>query len=181
MAVQSRSGVVRVFDLRSPFGVLLGLNTQILLIGVTDTSLHIAEFFCDVPYRQTISKRVGVRRPDGTVMEQSMTDYQPKSSGGSYYDSRGPDFNRPGAMLERDGRVSQAYLGNAAVRRFTLQDLLDLAQIEAAKDFNVLAGTYTPLDFGQTVASPAFKNGAGRLNSVQWCVNDPALLKRPSR
>ena len=114
-------------------------------------------------------------------MEQSMTDYQPKSSGGSYYDSRGPDFNRPGAMLERDGRVSQAYLGNAAVRRFTLQDLLDLAQIEAAKDFNVLAGTYTPLDFGQTVASPAFKNGAGRLNSVQWCVNDPALLKRPSR
>jgi len=177
------------FDLRSAFGVMLALNAQVVLLGVTytsSTSHHFAELVCDVPYRQTIPKVVKVRRADGTVVEQPMTDYQPKSSGGSYYGSRGPDFNRLGTVLERDGRVSQAFVGNAAARRFAMRDLIDLALAEAAKDFNIFrsadgeAGKYTLLDFGQTVMSPEFKDGAGRPNKVQWCVKDLAQLRMPS-
>lgn len=178
------------FDLRSAFGLMLGLNTQVVLLGVTytsSTSHHFAELVCEVPYRQTIPKRVKVRRADGSVVEQPMTDYQPKSSGGTYYGSRGPDFNRLGTMLEKAGRVGQTFVGNAATRRFAMRDLIDLAQAEAAKDFNIFrtadgeAGKYTPLDFGQTIMSPDFKDGAGRPNKVQWCVRDINQLRLPNQ
>ncbi len=194
-AIGRRAGLIAsvdptlsAFDLRSTFGVLLGLNTQVVLLGVTyssSTSHHFAEWVCDVPYRQAIPKVVNVRRADGAVVEQPMTDYQPKSSGGSYYGSRGPDFNRLGTMLEREGRVSRTFIGNAAVRRFAMRDLIDLAQAEAEKDFNIFrsadgeAGKYTPLDFGETVMSPEFPDGAGRPNKVQWCVRDLAALRMP--
>lgn len=176
------------FDLRSTFGVMLALNTQVVLLGVTytsSTSHHFAELVCEVPYRQTIPKLVKVRRADGSIVEQAMVDYQPKSSGGSYYGSRGPDFNRMGRMLEQQGRVGMAFVGNAAVRRFAMRDLVDLAVAESAVDYNIFrtadgeAGKFTPLDFGQCTMSPTFPDGAGRPNSVQWCVKDLGRLRLP--
>ena len=62
-----------------------------------------------------------------------------------------------------------------------MRDLIDLAQAEAAKDFNIFrsadgeAGNYTPLDFGQTVMSPEFKDGAGRPNKVRFKVDAGAI------
>jgi aminoglycoside 3-N-acetyltransferase len=177
------------FDLRASFGVMLGLNTQVVLLGVTyssSTSHHFAELVCDVPYRQTIAKNVKVRRADGSVTGQAMIDYQPKSSGGSYYGTRGPDFNRLGMMLEGQGRVGKTFIGNAAVRRFAMRDLVDLAQAEAARDYNIFrtadgeAGHFTKLDFGQCLFSPQFPDGAGRPNRVQWCVGDPKRLAMPA-
>lgn len=174
------------FDVRSTFGVMLALNTQVVLLGVTytsSTSHHFAELLCEVPYRNTLPKTVKVRDADGNVRPQAMIDYQPKSSGGSYYGSRTPDFNRLGMMLESQGKVSKAFVGNAAVRRFAMRDLTDLAQAEAEKDYNIFrtaegeAGSLTPLDFGTCVMSPQLTDGAGRPNRVQWCVRDVAKLQ----
>ncbi len=176
------------FDPRSTFGVMLALNTQVALLGVTYTSCtshHFGEYLSEVPYRQTIPKQVKVRLPDGTVVPQAMTDYQPKSSGGSYYGTRSPDFNRLGTMLERQVSVSKGFVGNAAVRKFPMRDLIDLTTVEAAKDFNVFrtaegeVGKLTELDFGQCTMSPKFPDGAGRPNSVQWCVRDLNKLELP--
>lgn len=176
------------FDLRSAFGVMLALNTQVLLIGVTyssSTSHHFAEFVCDVPYRHTIPLNVRVHEGNKTLRRQSMIDYQPKSEGGSYYGSRGPDFNRLGKVLEDRHSVSTTYLGNAAARRFSMRDLLDLAQIEAAKDFNVFrtpdgeSDNTTKLAFGETIKSPRLIDGAGRPHQVEWCVRDPKELTLP--
>lgn len=176
------------FDLRSAFGVMLALDTQVVLLGVTytsSTSHHFAELVAEVPYRQTIPKQVKVRTADGRLGAQPMTDYQPKSSGGSYYGSRTPDFNRLGMMLESRGLVSRSFVGNAAARRFAMRDLIALVDVEASRDYNVFrtaegeAGTLTPLDFGQCVMSPPFSDGAGRPNRVQWCVRDLALLETP--
>jgi len=177
-----------VFDFRSAFGVMLGLNTQVILLGVTytsSTSHHFAELVCDVPYRQTIPKVVRVRQSDGNVVPQPMTDYQPKSSGGSYYGTRAPDFNRLGKMLEVQGKVAMTFVGNAGVRRFAMRDLIDLAQAEAAADFNIFRTPegeteyLTPLDFGQCVMSPESLDGAGRPHCVQWCVQDIGRLQMP--
>jgi aminoglycoside 3-N-acetyltransferase len=177
------------FDPRSTFGVMLALNTQVILLGVTytsSTSHHFAEYMSEVPYRQTIPKQVKVRLPDGSVVPQAMTDYQPKSSGGSYYGTRSPDFNRLGMMLEKQGSVSKTFVGNAAVRKFPMRDLIDLTTVEAARDFNIFrtaegeAGKMTELDFGQCTMCPEFPDGAGRPNHVQWCVRDLARLELPS-
>ncbi len=176
------------FDFRSAFGVMLGLNTQVILLGVTytsSTSHHFGELVAEVPYRQTIPKLVKVRAADGSVSTQPMVDYQPKSSGGSYYGTRSPDFNRLGLMLERRGLVSRSFVGNAAVRRFAMRDLIDLVEIEAARDYNVFrtaegdVGNYSPLDFGLSVMSPEFPDGAGRVHDVQWCVRDLDALELP--
>lgn len=196
-AIGRRAGIITEtdpalspFDLRASFGVMLALGTRVVLLGVTytsSTSHHFAEMVCDVPYRHTIPKTVKVRRPDGSVVAQNMIDYQPKSSGGSYYGSRGPDFNRLGVMLERQGKVGQTFIGNAGVRRFEMRDLIDLAQIEAARDYNIFrtaegeSGKLTSLDFGQCVMSPQFADGAGRPNSVQWCVDDLHRLNLPEK
>jgi len=101
------------FDLRSSFGVMTVLNTKVILLGVTyssSTSHHHAEFVCDVPYRQTVPMVVKVRRGNGQLTSQPMIDYQPKSEGGSYYGTRGPDFNRLGQMLEDRGLVTNTSL-----------------------------------------------------------------------
>ena len=173
------------FDLRASFGVMLALNTQVLILGLTyasSTSHHFAEFVCDVPYRQTLPLNVKVRHSSGEIAMQAMTDYQPKSEGGSYYGSRGPDFNRLGKMLEDGGRVGMEFIGNCAVRRFAMRDLLDLARVEAARDHNVFRTadgqpeTTTSLDFGQTVLSPTLFDGAGRPHRVEWCVKDAGRL-----
>ena len=169
------------FDLRSSFGVMLALNTQVLLFGMTytsSTSHHFAEWVCEVPYRRTIPMTVKVRRADGSLVSQPMIDYQPKSEGGSYYGSRGPDFNRLGKMLEDRGLVGRTFIGNAAVRRFAMRDLLDLAQVEAAQDYNTFrtpegqSHSFTQLDFGKIILSPERLDGAGRPDRYQWCVKE---------
>jgi len=196
-AIGRRAGVITEvdpalspFDLRSCFGVMLALNTQVVLLGMTyqtSTSHHFAEWVCEVPYRHTIPLNVRVRRSDGTIVRQPMTDYQPKPSpDGSYYGSRHPDFNRLGRMLEERGLVGMTAIGNAAVRRFAMRDLVDLAQVEAAKDVNVFrteegrTDYFTPLDFGTIVVSPVMRDGAGRQVTYQWCVMDPTKLRLPS-
>ena len=176
------------FDLRSSFGVMLSLNTQILLFGMTyssSTSHHFAEWVCDVPYRHTISMTLKVRGTDGSIIKQPMMDYQPKSEGGSYYGSRGPDFHRLGRMLEERDLVGTTFIGNAAVRRYAMRDLIDLAQDEAARDHNIFRTPegqqeiLTPLTFGTVVKSPALLDGARRVDHFDWCVKDPAKLAMP--
>ena len=176
-----------VFDLRSSFGVMLALDTRIVLAGMTyhaSTSHHFAEWFCDVPYRRTIPLNVRVRRSDGSIVRQSMLDYQPKpGEAGAYYD-RHTDFNRLGRMLEEQGSVGVTAIGNAVVRRFAMRDLIELAQVEAAADYNIFRvadetaqDDFAPLDFGRTVLSPPLPDGAGRMSRYQWCVVDEAALK----
>jgi len=178
------------FDVRSCFGVMLALNTQVVLLGMTyqtSTTHHFAEWMCDVPYRHTLPLDVRVRRPDGSIIRQKMTDYQPKPArDGSYYGTRHPDFNRLGRMLEERGLVGMTAIGNAAVRRFGMRDLIDLAQVEAAKDVNIFrtdegeTDYFTPLDFGKIVISPVLRDGAGREVTYQWCVMDEGKLPLPS-
>ncbi len=178
------------FDLRSCFGVMLALNTQVVLFGMTyqtSTSHHFGEWVCDVPYRHTLPLNVRVRQPDGSIIRQKMTDYQPKpAADGSYYGSRHPDFNRLGRMLEERGLVGMAAIGNAAVRRFAMRDLIDLAQVETARDVNIFrteegkTDYFTPLDFGKIVTSPPLRDGAGREFTCQWCVMDESQLLMPA-
>ena len=178
------------FDLHSSFGAMLALNTQILLLGVTyasSTSHHAAEFYCDVPYRHTIDLQVKLKSKDGSIVTQPMIDYQPKpGTDGSYYGSQCPDFNRLGRMLEDRGLVGLAAIGNCAVRRFALRDLVDLSLIEMEKDpdiFRTPEGQidyYTPLDFGEIVFSPDILDGAGHLSKRQWCVMDESKLVMPA-
>jgi aminoglycoside 3-N-acetyltransferase len=173
-----------VFDLRSAFGVMLSLNTQVMVLGMTyssSTSHHFAEWVCDVPYRRKFDLNVKVRKQDGTVSPQAMTDYQPDN----YKGSRRPDFNRLGRMLEEQGRSVACAVGNAAARRFPMRDLIDLAQVEAAKDYNVFrtaegdTKAFTPLEFGNIVHSPEMLDAAGRTNHYQWCVVDESKLALP--
>ncbi len=172
------------FDLRSSFGVMLALNTQVVLLGMTyatSTSHHFAEWVCDVPYRHPIDLQVKVRGEDGTVVQQPMTDYQPHT----YSGSRHPNFNRLGRMLEERHLVGITAIGNSVVRRFAMRDLVDLAQVEAGKDYNIFQTPkgkpdyFTPLDFGKIVFSPERLDGAGRPVRYQWCVMDETKLVMP--
>lgn len=174
-----------VFDLRSSFGVMLALDTQIFMLGMTYsscTSFHFAEWLCEVPYRRTIDIDVKIRRADGKVIPQVMTDYQPHT----YTGTRHPDFNKLGRMLEERRLVGISAIGNAVVRRFSMRDLVSLAQVEAEKDFNVFrtaegeTKVFTPLDFGTTVVSPEMLDGAGRPNQYQWSVVDETKVPLPS-
>lgn len=190
-AIGRRAGVLAgvdpalsVFDLRSAFGVMLALNAQVLMLGMTYgscTSFHFAEWLCEVPYRRVIPLDVKVRKSDGTEVPQAMTDYQPHS----YTGTRRPDFNRMGRMLEEQKLVGIAAVGNAVARRFAMRDLVDLAQAEAEKDYNVFrtpeGGTThgTPLDSGTTVLSPEMPDAAGRPDRYQWSVMDESRLKLP--
>ena len=175
------------FDLRSSFGVMLALNAKVLLAGLTYsscTSHHFAEWVCDVPYRHAIPLNVKVRRPDGSIVLQQMTDYQPKpGKDGSYYGSRHTDFNFLGKMLEDKKLVNISCIGNAVIRSFTMRDIISLAESEAKKDYNVFrvgeggkSGYFTPLDVGQIVISGDMKDGAGRSAHYQWCVRDETKL-----
>lgn len=179
-----------VFDIRSSFGVMLGLDTQVVLLGMTyqnSTSHHFGEWVCEVPYREVIGRDVRVREHDGRIQTRAMLDYQPKrGADGSYYGTRGPDFNRLGRMLETRGLVGMAAIGNAAVRRFPMRELIDLAKTEAAEDFNIFRTPEgepektTPLKFGKVIISPVMLDGAGRENRYQWCVMDESKLTLPS-
>ncbi len=176
------------FDLRSSFGVMLALNTQILICGMTydaSTSHHFAEFLCDVPYRHTIRLNVNLKLSDGRVVRQEMIDYQPKPGEDGIYYEREPDFGRLGRMLEERGLVGMAAIGNSAVRRFAMRDLIDLAQIEAAENYNIFrmpegqTDDFTQLTFGMVVFSPEMLDGAGRSDRYRWCVMDESKLVMP--
>ena len=179
------------FDLRSAFGVMLALDTQVLLIGVTysnSTSHHFAEWMSDVPYRHTIVRRVRVRRPNGRVVAMRLADFQPRPSpDGSYYGSRATDFNRLGRMLEDRGLVTVTTLGNAVLRRFAMRDLLALAQAEAARDFNVFRTPdgkkteITSLADGVIAISDETVDAAGRPERHIWSVVDPTAIYRRDR
>lgn len=174
------------YDLRSAFGVMLALDTQVLLLGVTysnSTSHHFAEWMCDVPYRHAVRHDVHLRKPDGTVRPQSMDDYQPKPSpDGSYYGSRHTDFNFLGRMLEERGEAATCNVGNAIVRRFGMRELIALAEVEAARDVNVFRTAegdtehVTQLQDGVYVFSSATLDGAGRPEHRLWSVVEPERI-----
>ena len=88
-------------------------------------------------------------------------------------------------MLEDRGLVNTAFIGNAAARRFAMRDLLDLAQTEATKDYNVFRtpdgqpDNTTVLTFGASLNSPELVDGAGRAHAVEWCVKDIDKLVLP--
>ncbi len=174
------------FDLRSAFGVMLALDTQVVLLGVTyanSTSHHFAEWMCDVPYRHVVRRLVRVRLPSGRVVDRRMDDYQPRpSADGSYYGSRATDFNHLGRMLEERGRATVGTIGNAMVRRFAMRDLIDLALVEAERDYNVFRtaegdkGHVTSLLHGVFVIGDPVLDGAGRPERHLWSVVDPERI-----
>lgn len=173
-----------VFDLRSTFGVMLALNTQVLLLGVdysNSTSHHFAEWLCEVPYRHTIDQQVRVRRNDGTIEQQMMIDYQPFS----YADTQHSDFNRLGQLLENRDMVTVGVIGNCVARYFPQRYLVKLAQQEAEKDYNIFRNIEGKDDWimstelGTTVLSPEMLDGANRPGRHHWCVVNPSKLKMP--
>jgi aminoglycoside 3-N-acetyltransferase len=175
------------FDLRSAFGVMLALDTQVLLLGVTyanSTSHHFGEWMSDVSYRHQVQRLVRVRRPDGAVVDQPMADYQPRPSGdGTYYGPRGTDFNKLGRLLEARGSVAIGPVGNAMTRRFAMRDLIALATAEAEVDENIFRTPegqrdhITFLPDGVFVTGDEALDGAGRPERHLWSVVDPERIR----
>jgi aminoglycoside N3'-acetyltransferase len=174
------------YDLRSAFGVMLALDTQVVLLGVTysnSTSHHFGEWVCDVPYRHVVRREVSWRRPDATVVPQPMDDYQPRpSADGSYYGTRHTDFNFLGSMLEERGEAATCSIGNAIVRRFPMRSLIALAEVEAARDMNIFRTAegdtehVTQLRDGVFVFSDPTLDGAGRPEVRLWSVVEPERI-----
>lgn len=171
------------YDLRSAFGVMLALDTQVLLLGVTyanSTSHHFGEWMSDVSYRHVVARQVRVRTADGSVSAIEMADYQPKPSGdGTYYGPRATDFNHLGRLLEHRGLVGIGTVGNAIARRFAMRDLIARAQAEAALDENIFRTPLgerdhiTLLPDGVEVTGDEALDGAGRPERHLWSVVDP--------
>lgn len=179
------------FDLRSAFGVMLALNTKILLLGVTyesNTTHHFCEWLCDVPYRETAPKIATLRSASGETEEVTFINYQPKP-GVNGRPPRGlqTDFNRLGRMLETSGKVKRVTIGNAVTRQFAMRDLCDLAQPEAAKDYNVFLAEetepdqITPLVDGEIVVAQ-MADPASRKDTYLWLwsVVDPGRVSFPA-
>ena len=174
------------FHFQSSFGSMLALDAQVLLLGVTymnSTSHHFAEWVCQVPYRHEVRRQVRLRRPDGADVATEMGDWQPKpSSDGSYYGSRSTDFNNLGRMLEATDDVGVAPVGNAIVRRWSMRDLISLAEREADRDYNVFrtaegeTSHITGLSDGAYVFSHDVLDGAGRPETHLWNVVDPERM-----
>jgi aminoglycoside 3-N-acetyltransferase len=173
------------FDPRSTFGLLTGLDTQVLLIGVTyaaSTAHHFAEWLAGVPYRVVVRRHVRLRRADGTIERTTMDDDQPiRGPDGGYADGRRADFNRLGRMLEEQGRVDVGAVGNAIVRRFAMRDLIDLATAEAERDIEIFrtAGPGVPptaLPDARLVLGPPVRDAAGRPQRHLWNIVDPAAI-----
>lgn len=172
-----------VFDLRSSFGVMLALNTQILLLGVpyqSSTSHHFAEYVCDVPYRHTIDLgEVKFRRKDGSIVMQRMTEHVPLPGAPAL------DYHKLGRMLEEQGSVSIGAIGNAVARRYAMRDLIDLAQTEAEKDYSIFLAPEgdphyrTPLEFGKIVKGPKRLDSGGWVHNPTWYVMDESKLVMP--
>lgn len=171
-----------VFDMRSVFGKMLALDTKVVLAGVTyinSTSHHFGEYLLQVPDRHTIQHQVRLKRPDGTLEDSIMTDYQPKpTQSGAYYEHE-HDFNRLGLRLERDGKVKISVIGNAVIRMYRMRDLIDLILWSYPLDQTIFwqIGDMAVLPFGKT-ASRAYIDGAGRDDEAVWSCVDPQKICR---
>ena len=110
-----------------------------------------------------------------------MVDYQPFGYGGSQH----TDFNRLGQVQEDRSTVRIGAIGNSGVRLFSQRDLVEIAQEEAEKDYNIFSNPEgkpnwdLTTEIGATVESPEMPDGAGRPGHSQWCVVDPSKLKMP--
>lgn len=172
-----------VFDMRSSFGKMLALDTKVVLAGVTyinSTSHHFGEYLLQVPDRHTIEHRVRVRKPDGSLEDRVMTDYQPKpTESGSYYEHE-HDFNRLGLRLEEAGKVKISTIGNAVIRMYRMRDLIDLILWSYPLDQTIFwqVGEMAQLPFGK-IATRAYIDGAGRDDEAIWsCIDPEAICKR---
>jgi len=120
-----------------PFAELMKLDAKILLLGVAYTHCtagHFSEFLCRVPYRAEVQQAVRIRQADGTLRETILNLYGPRP--GIPYPPR--DFNRAGALLEKNGRVSIGTLGNAYLRLFRIRDFVNLILSHWQKHDNLL-------------------------------------------
>jgi len=188
-AVTDVDHTLSVFDIRSSFGRLLALDAKVALLGVTyenDTAHHFAEYLLQVPDRRLIERRVRLRRPDGTVADTVMTDYQPKENADGAYYSYPHDFNRIGAELERLGQVQITVAGNAVCRVFRLRALIHLILDRYSLEPDLFAEDpvrgKTVLKDGVTVCGGEFLDGANRPDDYIWSVADPEqLFRKPGK
>ena len=173
-----------VFDMISSFGRMLGLDTRIVMAGLTYvscTSHHFGEYIVKVPCRHTIERKVRLKRPDGTLEERMMTDYQPKPTNtGSYYEHP-HDFDKIGKMLEEASLVTIGAIGNAVIRTFKMRDLIHFImdnyplhpdlffQDESSEEPTRLAS-------GVSISTGNLLEGAGRLVETFWSCIDPGLM-----
>lgn len=172
--------------MESSFGRMYALDAKIVLMGVeyvNSTSHHFAEFLLQVQDRHTIEKRVRLRLGDGSVIDTTMTDYQPKPNPDGEYYSHPHDFNKSGLMLERAGLVGIAAAGNAVIRVVRMRDLIGLLLRTYPVDdmiFCVRDGeSETVLPFGTRVTGDTILDGAGRpFNPIWSCVEPEAIFKR---
>lgn len=169
-----------VFDMRSIFGKMLALDTKVILAGVTyinSTSHHFGEYLLQVPDRHTILRCVKLKKPDGSVEECRMTDYQPKpTQSGAYYEHE-HDFNRLGLALEKAGKVKISTIGNAVIRMFHMRDLIQLILCSYPMDQTIFwqEGDMTELPFGK-IARRFYVDGAGRDDEAIWSCLDPEKI-----
>lgn len=174
------------FHMESSFGRMYALDAKIVLMGVeyvNSTSHHFAEFLLQVQDRHTIEKKVRLRCEDGSVIDTTMTDYQPKpNTNGAYY-SHPHDFNKSGLIIENAGLVGIAAAGNAVIRAFRMRDLIGLLLRTYPIDdmiFCVRDGeSGTVLPSGKRIVGDTVLDGAGRpFNPVWSCVNPDAIFER---
>lgn len=175
-----------VFDIDSSFGKMLGLNTKVILLGVTwvnSTTHHFAEYLLNVKDRHTIEKKVKVRNADGMISEAILTDYQPKPNENGKYYSFPHDFNRAGLMLENEGKVKISSIGNAVTRVHYMRDLIHLFIDNYAVTYNMFAvdettGMPVVLPQGEVVTKE-YLDGCGRLDVAEWsCVKAENIYKK---
>lgn len=173
-----------VFDMRSSFGRMLALDVKIVLAGLgydSCTSIHFAEHILQVPYRHTLQRSVKLRKPDGTTHPMYMTDYQPKDSEDEQENTY--DFNRIGRMLEDQGLVTVAPVGNAVIRTFRMRDLINTILYAYPLDPTIFFSKEneefpTPLSFGKLVSTGDLQDGANRLVETYWaCIREEDMFQ----
>lgn len=177
-----------VFDLRSTFGRLLGLDAKIALLGLTYvscTSFHFGEYLVQIPDRHVVERTVRLHHGDGSITEQLMRDYQPRPTDDGREYEHEHDFDRAGARLERAGMVQIGAIGNAVVRVFRMRDLIRLLleTYPLQPDIFYLdpAVGLTTLPDGTSVSTGDLLDGAGRLVETFWSCLDPSLMAGGAR
>lgn len=171
-----------VFDMRSVFGKMLALDTKVVLAGVTyinSTTHHFGEYLLQVPDRHTIQRAVRLKKPDGSMENRFMTDYQPRPTlSGSYYEHE-HDFNRLGLRLEQAGKVAFGTIGNAVLRMYSMRELISLILWSYPLDQTIFwqDGAMTELPLGKIVTRE-YVDGAGRPDEAVWSCIDPGKICR---
>ena len=172
-----------VFDMRSTFGKLLALDAKVILAGVTyinSTTHHFGEYLLQVPERHTLVRQVRLRRPDGSLQQMEMTDYQPRpTKSGDYYEVP-HDFNKLGLWLEQAGKVRVSAIGNAVIRTFRMRDLVDLMLHTYPLDQRIFFEDEAPVALPDgAVAQRDYIDGAGREDTAIWsCLKPGEVLFR---